>query len=340
MKLDRSIIKDIIEEQKEFSGVVSVKQEGKVVFEEAYGYSNRTCSSYNNAITRFGIASGTKILTSIAIGQLVEKGLISFDTYLKDCLDIGFPNFDPDITVEHLLTHSSGIPDYFDEEVMDDFAELWQERSMYNIRSPKDFLPMFQNGRMEFKPGEKFKYNNSGFIVLGLIVEQQSGMSFIDYVKKNIFEACGMNASGYFSFDKLPENTALGYVKEDSGEWRTNIYDLPIIGGPDGGVYITVGDLSKLWKAIFDYKLLGKTIVETMFKTHIQVNDTLYYGYGVWIIKEDEEILKYFVMGHDLGISMFSSIFPKYNIEATIIGNTEFGSGDISRAIQGHIKGE
>lgn len=337
MRLSKDIMKDIAESQKEFSGVISVKQDGKVIFENSYGYANRSHKVENKINTKFGIASGTKLLTAIAIGQLVEKGKITFKTYLKDCLDITFPHFDSNITVEHLLTHSSGIPDYFDEEVMDDYSELWIERPMYNIRSLKDFLPLFQDRQMDFKPGEKFKYNNSGFIVLGLIVEHQSGMSFIEYITKNILEACDMNDSGYFYSNKLPENTALGYVKEESGEWRTNIYDVPIIGGSDGGVYTTAEDLSKLWEGIFSYRLLSKDTVELMFTPHLQEEDTWYYGYGVWMIKE-QEILKYFIMGYDPGVSMFSSFFPKHNIIATVLGNTEYGSGPISRAIQDCIK--
>ena len=338
MRLDKDLIKQIVESQKEFSGVISAKQDDKVIFENSYGYANRSHRVENKINTRFGIASGCKLLTAIAIGQLVERGKITFKTYLKDCLDITFKHFDSNITVEHLLNHSSGIPDYFDEEVMDDYSELWQERPMYNIRSLKDFLPLFQDRNMEFKSGEKFKYNNSGFIVLGLIIEQQSGMTFVEYVTKNILEACDMKDSGYFYSNKLPENTALGYVKEDCGEWRSNIYDLPIIGGPDGGLFTTVGDFSKLWSSILNYNILSKGIVNTMFKPQNQVNNTLYYGYGVWIIKENEEIFKYFVMGFDPGVRMFSSYYPKDNIEVTIIGNTEFGAGDISRAIQNYIK--
>lgn len=338
MRLDSAIIKNIIEKHQNFSGVVFVQEKGNIVFQSGFGYANKSELIKNTIDTRFGIASGCKLFTSIAICQLVEKGIISFDTCLKDCVDIAFPNFDPNITVRHLLTHSSGIPDYFDEEVMDDFSELWKNRPMYHIRGPKDFLPMFQDGNMEFTPGEKFKYNNAGFIVLGLIIEKNTGMKFTEYVQKNIFETCGMTDSGYFRLDQLPKGTACGYIKDESGNWRTNIYSLPIIGGPDGGAFTTAKDLSKLWEGIFDYKVLSKESTDEMLKPHIQVNGSFYYGYGIWMISEENDIFKYYVMGEDPGVSMMSSVYSKRNAQVTILGNTEFGTWDIAREIQDLIK--
>lgn len=117
---------------------------------------------------------------------------MSFDSFLKDCVGYSFPNFDAGINIHHLLTHTSGIPDYFDEEFMNDFEDLWKELPMYTIKSPKDFLPLFQNKEMKFSTGERFSYNNVGFILLGLVVEQITGVEFTTYIEKNIFQKCGM----------------------------------------------------------------------------------------------------------------------------------------------------
>lgn len=327
------IIKNEIED--EFSGVILVSKNSTTLFEKAYGYANRNDMNLNKIFTRFGMASGCKIFTAVAICQLVQNGLLSFNTPLKDCLDISFPNFDPEITVHHLLTHSSGIPDYFDEEVMDDFSELWENRPMYNIRSPKDFLPMFKDREMEFKPGERFKYNNSGFIVLGLIVEQLSKISFTEYVEKNIFKPLGMTSSGYFRMDNLPKNTAYGYEKEESdNSWKTNIYSVPIIGGPDGGAFTTAKDMDIFWRALFNNKILDKEMTDKLLTMQIQDEDDFYYGYGVWIVKKDNEAYKYYVMGEDPGVSLISSVYPKENLQVTVIGNTEYGTWDVAREIQ------
>ncbi|MFD2879366.1 serine hydrolase domain-containing protein [Paenibacillus rhizoplanae] len=103
--------------------------------------------------------------------------------------ELEFPLFDPEITVHELLTHSSGIPDYFDEETMEDFAALWNDTPMYTLRRPVDFLPMFAALPMKFSPGERFHYNNAGYIMLSLLIETVSGMKFTDYVEQHIFPA-------------------------------------------------------------------------------------------------------------------------------------------------------
>ncbi|MEJ6952413.1 serine hydrolase domain-containing protein [Natronospora cellulosivora (SeqCode)] len=331
--MDKNKLKDFIKEQ-EFSGVVRIEEDGRVIFNEAYGYADRNNLIVNRTDTKFGIASGCKLFTAIAILQLVEKGALYLETYLDDCLDFSFPNFDSEIKVCHLLNHSSGIPDYFDEELMDDFSVLWESTPMYKIRNLEDFLPMFREGQMDFKPGERFKYNNAGFIVLGLIVEAVSGMNFRDFVQKNIFEACDMSNSGYYALDKSPGNTAYGYEKDESGEWKTNIYSIPVIGGSDGGAFTTTEDLAKLWKALLSYELLSEELTVEMLKDQIQVEDDCYYGLGIWLIKKDNKTIQYYICGEDPGVTMISSVFPEKNVTFSILANSEYGTWDISGKIE------
>src|SRR5690606_18248653 len=142
-----------------------------------------------------------------------------------------------------LLTHTSGIPDYFDEQVMDDFEDLWRRQPMYLMQTASDFIPLFKEQPMMFQPGERFHYNNAGFIALGLIVEQLTGSEFTDVVQERIFGPANMLNSGYFRLDRLPGQTAFGYIEEE-GAWRTNHYAIPIRGGADGGAYVTAGDMA------------------------------------------------------------------------------------------------
>lgn len=333
MKLDDNVNKKANEI--DFSGVVLVKDESGESFHSASGYANRVEELSNNLHTRFGIASGCKLFTAIAICQLVEQGKLSYSSQLKDCLDVDFPQFDEGITIHHLLTHSSGIPDYFDEEVMDDFEELWKERPMYLLNNLKNFLPMFQERRMMFKPGEKFQYNNAGFIVLGLIVEQQSGLSFTEYVEQNIFEPAGMKESGYFSMDKLPRNTAYGYIDDnEAGTWRTNVYSLPIKGGADGGAFVTAPDMIKLWENLLNCNLLNKENTEALLKPHIEEDGDEYYGYGVWISKRNDTVFKYHVMGYDPGVSFHSSYYPETGVKLVVASNKSKGAFAITRAVE------
>lgn len=314
-----------------FSGAIYVRDKEEV-YEQGYGYANRSDRIRNTSNTRFGMASGCKIFTAVAICQLVQKGLLAFDTYLKDCVSVLFPHFDDGITVHHLLTHTSGIPDYFDEEFMDNFEDLWKSTPMYSVQSPKDFLPMFQNGAMKFSPGERFSYNNAGFILLGLIVEHVTGVDFTEYVEKNIFQPCGMLDSGYFRMDQLPERTAIGYTGNEQS-WRSNIYSVPIKGGPDGGAFTTVLDLAKFWDALFNNQLLSAEMTKLLLTPHAKENDQTYYGYGIWISMLDNAIFKYYVMGSDPGVIMQSSVYAESKIHSHIIGNIDNGAGMIARKI-------
>jgi CubicO group peptidase (beta-lactamase class C family) len=328
MSIERSALQDAIAQQHEsspFSGVIYLREGDEIIFANGFGMANRAEQIPNTVHTRFGTASGAKTFTSVAVCQLVEKGLVTFDTQLKDCLSIPLPQFDPEITLHHLLTHSSGIPDYFDEAVMDDYEALWHNRPMYAFRTPRDFLPLFAGGKMQFQPGECWAYNNAGYIVLGLVVEHLAGMPFSEYVERHIFAACGMASSGYFSLDRLPGGTAQGYIPVEGGEYRANIYSIPIVGGADGGAYTTVHDLSKLWDALLKHRLLSQSTVAKMFTPHWRTNpdhDESAYGYGLWIGQENGQPRKYSMQGEDPGVSFYSGFYPAQQIQFSLLGNT------------------
>ncbi|OAB42839.1 serine hydrolase domain-containing protein [Paenibacillus glacialis] len=321
----------------QFSGTVLVEQGEEILAEASYGYANRAEQLNNQSGTRYGIASGCKIFTAIAICQLVEEGKISLDTHLKECLDIDFPNFNTNITIHHLLTHTSGIPDYFDEEVMDDFEELWVERPMYHIRRLQDFLSLFQQGQMTFAPGDHFHYNNAGYILLGLIVEQVSGLVFTNYVETRIFKQAGMMDSGYFALDSLPGQTAIGFIDREDGTWRTNIYSLPVQGGSDGGAFVTARDMVKLWKALTNQELLNEALTTQLLTPHVQDGDDDFYGYGMWIGKKNGGIFKYHVMGYDPGVSFHSGYYPSSDITLVVCANISSGAFDVMDEIEDEL---
>lgn len=334
-------IKDYITDvmiENNFSGTVLVKNDKKNLVEQSFGYANRSEQIINSFDTRFGIASGCKLFTAIGICQLVEDGLLSFDTKVNDCLNISFPYFDKDITIHHLLTHTAGIPDYFDEEVMDDFEELWVKNPMYHLRTLEDFLPLFKNEPMKLKVGEKFHYNNAGYIILGLIIEQTSQIKFADYMKENIFKKSGMASSGYFEFDSLPQSTALGYIDFPDGTWKSNIYSLPVKGGSDGGAFVTVNDMANLWDTLINHQLLSEEYTHQLLTPYINTsNDNSFYGYGIWIKKKDNEISKYHIMGYDPGVSFHSAFYPKTLIKTVICSNKSEGAYDIMKKIEEEI---
>ncbi|WP_459954237.1 serine hydrolase domain-containing protein [Paenibacillus pini] len=317
-----------------FSGTVIVQNGENIVADISYGYANRSEKIENQTNTRYGIASGCKIFTSIAICQLVEQGKMSFHSPIKECLDINFPNFDDSITVHHLLTHTSGVADYFDEDIMDNFEELWVKTPMYHVRKLQDFLPLFKNEPMKFTPGSKFHYNNSGYILLGLIVEQASGIPFDQYVVENIFKKASMFDSGYFEMDALPARTAIGYIDSPDGSWRTNIYSLPAKGGSDGGAYVTATDMVKLWDALTSYQLLNEELTDQLLYPHCEAGEDAAYGYGVWIKMHDKKVIKYVLMGYDPGVNFRAAFYKDTALKIVVCSNQSDGAYEMISAIE------
>lgn len=308
-----------------FSGVVSLRQGETILFERACGDALRGEAIPNRVDTRFQIASGCKIFTSVAINQLFDQGRLTPAALLRDCAGVQLPHFAPDITVRQLLTHTSGVPDYFDEAVMDDFEALWRQVPMYTIRRPTDFLPLFQDKPMQAAPGSTFVYNNGGYVLLGLIVEQVTGTPFPEYIDEHIFRPAGMRDSGYFAADQLPPRTAQSYIENADGTWRSNIYAVPIVGGPDGGAYTTAADMAHFWQALLAHELLSaETTARLLSPEAVTGSPPPYdhYGRGVWIEADAQGIRKYFVEGSDPGVAFRSAVYPAQGLTLTILANT------------------
>ena len=319
-----------------FSGVIWLEVKGQAVFTQAYGLANRRDALPNRLETRFQTASGTKIFTALAVLQLVEKGLLNLDDRLKDILEIDFPNFNPEITIHHLLTHTSGITSYFEEDINDDYEALWQDLPVYRVRQPRDFLPLFQHKGMKFAPGERFEYNDGGFILLGLVIEQVSGKSFREVIREQVFLPAGMLSSGFYYADRLPANTASAYLyDEENKEWRSNIFSVPIIGAPDGGAYTTASDLACFWNSLLDNKLLSEENTAQMLTPQAVEDEEkgFYYGCGVWIRKPEGKPAVFYVEGMDPGVSMISACAAQKEFMLHILGNTNRSVWQIYRAV-------
>src|SRR5262245_1987645 len=187
-----------------FSGVVSIRAGDDLLYERAARYADRSNGIRNSIDTRFGIASGTKFFTALAIGKLIEAQKLSLSTKLSDCIALDFPSYSPNITIRHLLTHTSGIPDYYDEDAITDFDNFSLSVPWYALRGPRDYLAAFPQGPMKFAPGERFSYSNGGYILLGVVIEALSGERYQDFVEQRIFRPSGMKHSGFFAMNRLP----------------------------------------------------------------------------------------------------------------------------------------
>ena len=311
--------------------MIFVKLDGNVEFENAYGYADRSNKIRNTVDTRFGIASGTKFLTALGIGKLIDRGELSLASKLCDCVNIDFPHISKDVTIHHLLTHTSGVYDYYDEELVEDIDTFQLDIPCFELKELKDYIPLFRDGRMKFNPGERFSYSNGGFILLGIVIEEIFGTSYTDFIQENIFESCEMNDSGFFAMDRLPERTAFGYIDGEDG-WRTNIFNLPIVGSSDGGAFTTVKDLDKLWTAFFEGKILSKQLTQLFLEKAVKDKDNRFYGHGIWIYHEEGVDPVHYLIGWDAGVS-FRSTCPAKDSVITVISNTSAGAWTINRAI-------
>jgi CubicO group peptidase (beta-lactamase class C family) len=319
-----------------FSGVIHVRQGERDLYQKAFGYANRSNQIPNTLDTRFGIASGTKFFTALTIGKLIEAGKLDFSSEVAEFIPWDFRHYSRDITVRHLLTHTSGIPDYYDEEKVDDFDNFTVEVPWYKLKGPRDYLSVFPDEEMKFPPGERFSYSNSEYILLGVLIEEVSGIPYREFVEKEIFAPAGMDRSGYFAMNRLPEGTAFGYVEEESG-WRTNIYNLPIIGASDGGVYTTIHDIEKLWDAFWGYKILSKEMIEIYTAPYVETTSEgagKFYSHGIWIRKGAELGAEEYIIGEDAGVSFYSGVIRAKNLLITVMSNTTSGAWPILRAIR------
>ena len=239
-------------EQRDLSGQLLLTQHGATVFEGCYGLADRATGTQVSSKTRFGLASVTKMFTAVAFAALVREGRLQFDDRVVDLLP---PERRPstlrdDVTVHHLLCHTSGIADYCEEDetspaYLADYGSLWDERPNYAMLRPADFLPLFGGLPPYRPPGVEWQYSNAGYIVLGLVIEEVAGQDYVDVVQQRVFDRAAMTASGFFRLDEARPDVAVGYLPRSSSDdpWRTNIYRVPVIGGPDGGAFSTAADL-------------------------------------------------------------------------------------------------
>ena len=272
-------------ESDQFSGAVLIAKNNQPVYQKACGFANSEQKVANTIETQFNLGSMNKMFTSIAIAQLVNRGLLRYeDTVQKVLPDYPNPEAGQKILVEHLLSHASGLGDFFTEEFM---------RDKEKIHSLKDYLPYFANTALQFEPGTKKSYSNAGFVVAGLIIEKVSGQNYFEYLNQNLYKKAGMqNSSGFENRKRLP-SMAIGYTTE-RGPLEPNDFVL-VAGSPAGGGYSTVLDLLKFEKALRNETLIPKELVNKVLGLDRPKGST--YGYGF----SREEILSDFVVGHNGG---------------------------------------
>lgn len=296
----------------EFSGVVSVSNGGDVLFEQGYGLADRAHGVPCTAQTRLAIASGTKGFTALVVGRLISEGALSLATTARSILDTDLPLVADDVTVEHLLNHTSGIGDYVDEET----GELPLKVPVYRLVDTVDYLPALDGIPTKFAAGDRFGYCNSGYVVLALIAERVSGRTYHQLVHDWVLTPAGMTRTGFLRSDQLPGDAAIGYLADG----RTNVFALPVRGNGDGGIYTTVADVRRFWTALLDGRIVDREWVERMTSPQSAgpPEHRMSYGFGFWL--DGTAVV---LDGGDHGVS-FRSVFDCSSGTCwTVIANIE-----------------
>lgn len=243
----------------EFSGVVLLAKNGKPFFHQAYGLANKDLGVPNRPDTKFNIGSINKMFTQVAIGQLLQQGKLALDDTIRKHLP-GYPGPSADrITIQQLLTNTSGLGDTF--------GERYDATPKDRLRALSDFLPLFSTDPLLFEPGTSRRYSNGGYVVLGLIIEKLNGQGYHDYVREHIFAPAGMTNSDAYPQDAVVPNRAVGYTREGrqgpaAGPRRINLYALPARSSSAGGGYSTADDLLAFDMAIRQEKLLSPELTD------------------------------------------------------------------------------
>jgi CubicO group peptidase (beta-lactamase class C family) len=312
-----------------FSGVVRVDRGGRVELAKAYGWAHRGFRVPNTVDTRFGTASGTKSLTALTVVSLIEAGRLDLATMARSLLGEDLPLVDDDVTIEHLLAHRSGIGDYFDEDVVESMTDYVMPVPVHRLATTSDYLAVIDGHEQKFPPGERFAYNNSGFVVLALIAERASGTPFPELVRTLVCEPAGMRDTGFLRSDEPDERIALGYLHGEG--LRTNVLHLPVRGSGDGGIYTTAADVHALWSALYADRIVAADWLAEMVRPRSDVpSEAMRHGLGFWLHPTGEAVI---LDGSDAGVSFRSIHDPASGTTHTVLSNTTRGAWPVVRRL-------
>ncbi|UCE25150.1 MAG: serine hydrolase [Candidatus Zixiibacteriota bacterium] len=313
---------DSLAARDELSGTILIARDGQPIYKRAVGEACKWYHVPNKIDTKFCLGSMNKMFTSVAIAQLVEQGKLSYDDKVGKHLP-DYPNQDvrEKVTLHQLLTHTSGMGMYWEE--------LFTNPEWPYIETVQDYDNLANKNPLLFEPGEQFQYSNCGPLVVGLIIEKVSGMTYDDYIRTYVTGPAGMTNTDCYNIKDPVENIAIGYTKMTfEGTWLeepiANIYLNPAKGGPAGGGYSTVEDLLSFDIALRSGKILSKEYFDIITTGKIERDETRRYGYFF----EDKTVNGERVVGHGggaAGINANLAMFVESGWTVALMSNYDMG---------------
>lgn len=316
-----------------FSGVALAWRDGKEIFTYAAGLANRGHQLPVTLESRFGIASVTKMITAVAALQLVEEGSLSLDRPLVEVLPTSqtIASLGSDHTLHHILSHTSALPSYFDNEdpTWVSFTSCFDRVPVYHIRRPADMLPLFDQLPRVGAVGQHYRYCDTNFLVAGLAIEAVTGQPFNEVARQRVLKPAGMFDSGFFDLDTDPHRLATGYLTSDDPPetWRSNIYSLTASGMPDGGMIATAADMARFIESLIGGTLLSSESVKRMMTPHSPPGDEGgAYGYGLELVVDGDRLVLFGHEGADPGVAAMVNHYPDLHLTVVILCNQDQGA--------------
>lgn len=321
----RESVNALAREQR-FSGLVRVDRANDVQLAAAYGLADRAFDVPNTLDTRLAIASAVKGVTALVVMSLVEQGTLTLETTARSLLGDDLPLVDDAVTVEQLLRHRSGIGDYIDESGGFEVEDYVLPVPVHRLSTTEGYLSVLDGHPQRFRPGERFSYCNSGFVVLALLSERASGTSFYALVQQRVCAPAGMHDTHFLRSDELGAGVARGYLAPTG--LRTNVLHLPVRGSGDGGLYSTADDLHLMWSAMFGGRIVSRRTAARMVRPYDDApTGEMRYGLGFWINPARDTVS---LEGYDAGVSCRTVHDPHTNVTHTVLANTSEGAWEIT----------
>jgi CubicO group peptidase (beta-lactamase class C family) len=245
-------------------------------------------------------------------------------------LGADLPLVDDRVTIEHLLAHRSGIGDYLDEELELDFSEYLLPVPAQQLATTEAYLAVLDGHPQKFPPGERFAYCNGGFVLLALIAERVAGSPFHDLVRDLVCVPAGMEDTAFLRSDELPGRAAIGYVRVD-GEWRSNVFHLPVRGSGDGGIYTTAADVAEFWRTLFAGSIVREETLAEMLRERSAADPGRGYGLGFWLPAGGHAVRLH---GGDAGVAFVTVHDPDSLFTWTLLSNTAEGTGAMAARLE------
>src|SRR4051812_12724449 len=324
---------DRIARETRFSGAVRVDRGDQLELAKAYGLAHRGLQVPNTVDTQFAIASGVKGMTALTVVSLIVDGVLALDARARSVLGRDLPLISDFVTVEHLLSHRSGIGDYFDEDAELDIGDYVLPVPVQGLATTEQYLAVLHGPPAKFEPGTAFSYCNSGFVVLALIAERASGIPFHDLMLERVCEPAGLRDTAFLRSDDLPGRAALGYVEVDGVE-RSNVFHLPVRGSGDGGIYSTVADIRAFWTAFFGGRIVPEDWVAELVRPRSVVSASTRCGLGFWLAGAGDAVR---IEGYDAGVSFRSWHQPASSLTYTVVSNTSDGAWPVTKALHARL---